>query len=62
MSGHIYPHCWHEDDWLGNRRTLQRQFVRGGYERQTHVVVPDSWGVLFEEVGAIGKVDRAVGC
>ena len=61
MSDQIYPGCCHTDDWSGNRKTLQRQFVQGGYERQTHAVVPASWGVYVEEVGSIGKVYIAVG-
>ena len=59
-SGQIYPCCWHADDWSGNRRTLQRQFLRGGYERQTHAVVYASRGVGVEDIGSIGEVDRAV--
>ena len=43
------------------RQTLQRHFVRGGYEQKIHDVVPDSQGVGVEEVGAIGKVYIAVG-
>ena len=61
LPGHIYTRCCNADDCSGNWRTIQRNFVLGGCERQTHVVTPTSQEVCVEEVGAIGKVDRAVG-
>ena len=61
MSGQIYLLYRHADGCPRNQRTLQRQFVQEGYERQTHAVVYFSWGVGVEEFLAIGKVDIAVG-
>ena len=61
MSGQIYPHCCHADDWSGNLWTLQRKFVQGGYEQKIHAIIPASQGVCVEDVVAIGKGNRAVG-
>ena len=54
VSGQICPRFFHADDWTGNQQTLQRQFVRGFYELQTHDVVSDYWESVLKRLKPLG--------
>ena len=55
MPCQIYLCCCHADDWSGNQRNLQRHCVQGGYERQTHSIVPASLGAGVEDIGELNR-------